>query len=204
VGEDRTRGQPRTDFADAASESGWVTTEVAARAVRVSPRTIRRYIERGELEAKPQGEGVNRTWLVSVDSLHVLRASRTIEEESPQGVLDADSMADVFRDLAARLEQRAAEAAELRTRLELTELAQSTLEDERRQALEELSEERQRREEAEQERDELRRRLEEALGEARESSESPADEQQGRGPVPDARGPHEGTERPWWRRMFGG
>jgi hypothetical protein len=203
VGEDRTRGHPRPANADTSGESGWVTTEVAARAVRVSPRTIRRYIERGELDAKPQGEGVNRTWLVSVDSLHTLRASRTIEGESPQGVLDADSMADVFRELAARLEQRAAEAAELRTRLELTERTQSTLEDERRRALEELSGERRRREEAERERDELRLRLE-ALGEARESSESPADEQQGRGPVPDAGGPHEGTERPWWRRIFEG
>jgi excisionase family DNA binding protein len=43
---------------------------------------------------------------------------------------------------------------------------------------------------------------------AQEPSESPvtaADEQQGRGPVPDAGGPREGgTERSWWRRMFGG
>jgi hypothetical protein len=43
---------------------------------------------------------------------------------------------------------------------------------------------------------------------AHEPSEPPEmadDEQQGRGPVPDAGGPREeGTERPWWRRMFGG
>jgi hypothetical protein len=35
-----------------------------------------------------------------------------------------------------------------------------------------------------------------------------ADEQQGRGPVPDTGGPQEATERPqersWWRRVFGG
>jgi hypothetical protein len=133
---------------------------VAAKAVRVSPRTIRRYIERGELDAKPQGEGVNRTWLVSVDSLQALRASRTIEEEVPQGVRAEDSMADVLRDMAARLELRAAEAAELRTRLELTERAQSTSEEERRRAQEDLAEERRRREEAERERDELRQELE--------------------------------------------
>jgi hypothetical protein len=160
VGEDRTRGHPRTDDADASGQSGWVTTEVAAKAVRVSPRTIRRYIERGELDAKQQGEGVNRTWLVSVDSLHALRASRTIEEEVPQGVRTEDSMADVLREMAARLERRAAEAAELRTRLELTERAQSTSEEERRRALEDLAEERRRREEAERERDELRQELE--------------------------------------------
>ncbi len=45
----------------------WVTTDVAAKAVRKSPRTIRRYIERGELQAKPHGESVRREWLVSVE-----------------------------------------------------------------------------------------------------------------------------------------
>jgi predicted nuclease with TOPRIM domain len=38
-----------------------------------------------------------------------------------------------MRDLAVRLENRAAEAAELRTRLELTERTQSTIEEERKQ-----------------------------------------------------------------------
>ena len=40
--------------------------------------------------------------------------------------------------------------------------------------------------------------------EPRESSVTVADEQQGRGPVPEARGPQEGAEQPWWRRLFGG
>jgi excisionase family DNA binding protein len=47
--------------------------------------------------------------------------------------------------------------------------------------------------------------------EARESPEMPADEQQGRGPIPDAGGlrgedssPLEPISLPWWRRMFGG
>ena len=44
-----------------------VATDVAARAVRVSPRTVRRYTERGELEAKAQGEHVNRERPVFVD-----------------------------------------------------------------------------------------------------------------------------------------
>ena len=48
---------------------------------------------------------------------------------------------------------------ELRTRLELAERAQATLEDELRQAREVLAQERQRREQAEAERDELRRQL---------------------------------------------
>jgi FtsZ-binding cell division protein ZapB len=186
VGGDRTRGHPRTRNADRSAESGWVTTEVAAKAVRVSPRTIRRYIERGELEAKPQGEGVNRTWLVSVDSLHALRATRTIEEESPQDVRLEDSMADVFRDLAARLEARAAEAAELRTRLELTERAQSTLE-------EEVADLRRRRDELERERDKLRQKLE-----ARESPESGGPSDTPETPTDAGGGAHEGSERRWW------
>jgi hypothetical protein len=37
-----------------------------------------------------------------------------------------------------------------------------------------------------------------------ESPETAADEQQGRGPIPHDEAPQEGTERPWWRRMFGG
>src|SRR5215208_8332449 len=136
VGEDYTRGHSRTHNAASFEESGWVTTDVAAKAVRVSPRTIRRYIDQGKLEAKPQGEGVRREWLVSVDSLHALRASRPIEEGVPEEVRStnyADSIADVLREMSARLESRAEEAAELRVRLELTERAQSTLEDERRQ-----------------------------------------------------------------------
>ena len=47
--------------------SGWVATDVAARAVRVSPRTVRHYADRGEPEAKAQGERVNREWPVSID-----------------------------------------------------------------------------------------------------------------------------------------
>jgi chromosome segregation ATPase len=116
---------------------------------------------------------VRREWLVSVDSLHALRATRTTGEgvpEADRGMEYADSIADVVREMAARLETRAEEAAELRVRLELTERAQSTLADERRQTLQELEEERQRREDAEREREALRRELQ-ALTEARESSE---------------------------------
>jgi len=186
-------------------ESGWVTTDVAAKAVRVSPRTIRRYIGRGKLEAKLQGEGVRREWLISVDSLHALRAARTTEEDVPDVDRDAeysDTVADVLREMSARLESRAEEAAELRVRLELTERAQSTLEDERRQAVQELKEERGRREEAERQREDLRRELK-ALREAQEAPETVEDVQQGVEPHSSAGEPQENVRRPWWRRMFG-
>ncbi len=58
-------------------------------------------------------------------------------------------------------------------RLELTERAQSTLAEKKRQTLQELEEERRRREEAEREREDLRRELQ-ALREARKSPVSPA------------------------------
>jgi hypothetical protein len=207
VGEDHTSGHSRTNLGDLSSETGWVTTDVAAKAVRVSPRTIRRYIDQGKLQAKPQGEGVRREWLVSVDSLHALRASRTTEGDVPEvftAVKPVDSIADVVREMSARLESRAEEAAELRVRLELTERAQSTLEDERRQAVQELEQERRRREEVEQEREDLRRELQ-ALREARESSQTADEEPQSVEPRSATGEAQEGAERrPWWRRVFGG
>ena len=203
--EEDPRGQPRPDFADLSSESGWITTEVAARAVRVSPRTIRRYIDQGNLEARLQGEGVRREWLVSVDSLHALRASRTFTEGGPRGdraedadtsaAEPADSIADVLREMAARLERRAEEAAELRARLELTERAQSTLEEEQSQALEELAEARRQQEEIERERDDLRRELE-ALRESREDApQSPESPSPAPTPPGASGGPQSGLER---------
>jgi hypothetical protein len=210
VGEDHTSGHSQTNLGDLSSETGWVTTDVAAKAVRVSPRTIRRYIDQGKLQAKPQGEGVRREWLVSVDSLHALRASRTNEGDVPDvspGVEPVDSIADVVREMSARLERRAEEAAELRVRLELTERAQSTLEDERRQAVQELEQERRRREEAEQEREDLRQELQ-ALRETRESPETVEEVPDTAEPRPakveGQEGAQRSTGRSLWRRIFGG
>jgi septal ring factor EnvC (AmiA/AmiB activator) len=218
MGEETPHGQSRPKLADLSGESGWITTEVAARALRVSPRTIRRYIEQGRLEAKLQGEGVRREWLVSVDSLHALRATRTFEEPSPDvdhandvvaAAATAANIADVLREMAARLERRAEEVAELRVRLEITERAQSTLEDERRQALEELAEARRRQEEIEQERDELRRELEALKESHEEPSESPESPGPNDAPPEASAEAQEPTERQeverrgWLRRFFG-
>jgi hypothetical protein len=206
---DPARGQSRTDNADTSGDSGWITTEVAARAVRVSPRTIRRYIERGELEAKPQGEGVRREWLISVDSLHALRATRTTDERVPEadrGIEYADSIADVLRDMSASLVARAEEAAELRVRLQLTEQAQSTIEEGRRRAEEELAEERRRREAAERRAEDLERRLQERQGtpEAAETvEETPEPRSDAPGPQTSTQPPQGGGLRGLRRRIFG-
>lgn len=128
---------------------GWATTEVAATAVRVSPRTIRRHTKRGKIEAKPQGKGVRREWLVSADSFHGLRDTRSTGEGVPEvdrGVKYADGTAGVVRERAARPVSWAEVAAGLRVRLEPTERAQITLANERCQALRDLEWERERRE----------------------------------------------------------
>ena len=192
---------------EATAHAGWVTTQVAARSLDISPRTVRWHIEQGHIEAKPQGEGVRRSWLVSIDSLQAFRDARQRQGQSPGGFREEQRSADIaaqppgnpIRELADRLVEEASRASEFRVRLEISEKAESTLR-------EELAEERRRREEAERERDDLRREVY-ALREPRQYSET-AEEQQGRGqPYPDAPGAQEGVRRPWrslWRRVLGG
>lgn len=120
-------------------DSGWTTTAAAAKALGVSPRTVRLYIERGELEGMLDTGTDKRIWLVSIDSLNTLRAKRGTSGIVPDTAPEiAESVPDVMHDLAVRLENRASEAAELRTRLELTERTQSTLEEERNRLAESL------------------------------------------------------------------
>jgi hypothetical protein len=172
--EQLSRGDNAANAQEFTAPSGWVSTQQAARALGISPRTVRWHIEQGNLQAKPEGEGVKRTWFVSIDSLHTFRDARQAAGEMPRGYhaptqgpeIAAESPGEAIRVLAERLENAAARAAEYRVRLELSERAQSTLESD-------LAEERRRREAAERERDDLRRRLE-ASQEARESPVSPA------------------------------
>src|SRR5215204_215470 len=77
MAEERTRGPEPAD------QSGWVTTKVAAQALRVDPRTVRKYIQQGKLEAKVEGEGVEKAYLVSIDSVYALRG-RTSDRTGPQ------------------------------------------------------------------------------------------------------------------------
>ncbi len=121
-------GRPRVNNA---GESGWVTTQVAAEALDVDPRTVRTYISRGILKSK--GEGVEKAYSVDVDSLYALRDARKSSGKSPRKVraesANAEDLAALVRDLTSQLVSTSAEAAHLRTRLELTERTQSTLEE---------------------------------------------------------------------------
>ncbi len=188
--------------------SGWVSTAVAAAGLGISPRRVRTLIKNGELEAVADGEGVNKVYSVSIASLERLR-DRRASGGSPRGIYrdsspaeptagnSAEQMADVIRELAGRLETRAASESELRTRLELTAKAESTLR-------EELARER-KRAEAERERAD---RLEAELREVRKPPPDPRDppetasEGTDRGEVPPE--PQETLQRrSWWRRFFG-
>ena len=155
-------GEPVRDFREDLGVSGWTTTKQAAKALNVSRRSVQGYVGRGLLDAREEGEGVNRRFLISIDSLNSLVDRRRREAERPANFAATspgdEEAAPAFanageglRHLVERLEARTAEATELRIRLELTERAQSTLE-------EELAEANRRREEAEQELEELRRR----------------------------------------------
>jgi Helix-turn-helix domain len=204
-----TEVPPRGDDAatdhETTAPSGWVSTQQAARALGISPRTVRWHIEQGNLAAKPQGEGVRRSWLVSIDSLQAFRDKRQAAEGVPRGSrapsegaeIAARDTGNAVRELADRLAEEAARAAEYRVRLELTEQAASTVRAE-------LEEERRRREEAERERDELRRRLE-TRTEPQEAPPAPTtapDRVEARTPpVFSQRG---SVPRSWWRRMFRG
>src|SRR5215207_11299489 len=120
--------------------SGWTTTKQAAKVLGVSRRSVQGYVRRGILEARDEGEGVNKRFLVSIDSLNALSARRKREAGGRANFAEASARlgetaklaantSEDLRHLIARLEARTEEATELRIRLELTERAQSTLED---------------------------------------------------------------------------
>lgn len=132
--EDHTRGS-------SAGQSGWVTTQVAAEALGVDPRTVRTYISRGILKAKLEGEGVEKAYSVDIDSVYALREARKSSGKGPGKIREksavAEDFAELVRDLTAQVVESSSEAADLRARLQLTERAQSTLEEETRTLREE-------------------------------------------------------------------
>jgi len=130
----------------------------------------------------------------------------------------AEGIVEAMQNLAERLADESARAAEYRTRLELTELTESSLredlervregrqrhQEEADRLREELGAERVRREQAEKDRDELasRRAELEPAPEVREGDPetlASANTEEGQGVEAPLRQEH----RPWWRRWFG-
>jgi hypothetical protein len=186
--------------------SGWTTTKQAAKVLGVSRRSVQGYVRQGILEARDEGEGVNKRFLVSIDSLNALSARRKREAgaranfaEPSAGLEERAKLAantdEGLRHLIARLEARTEEATELRIRLELTEKAQSTLEND-------LAEERRLREESEREREDLRRNLE-ALREPPQGAGTLEEAPERAQPQSASGEAQEAVQRPWWRRVFG-
>src|SRR5919202_7086653 len=137
-----TRRNTQNYSAEPSATSGWTNTTTAGKALGVSPRTVQTYIRKGLLQGKVEGEGVRRTWYVSIDSLNALRAQKLSEGDAEifrEGSANhvAEGIAEAMQNLAERLADEAAKAAEYRTRLELTERAQSTAEDEAKRLREE-------------------------------------------------------------------
>ena len=170
------------DAAEKGAPSGWVSTEVAAAVLRVPPSTVAELVRLGRLVAKAQGEGGNRTWLVSVESLRkrLREARRTgllgdiIGADGGHDPTEASSSSaaeevggGAVSELIARLEARVAEAADARAKLEQAERTRRYLSDERERLIKELETERAQRErlakELEAEREERRRERESAL-----------------------------------------
>jgi regulator of replication initiation timing len=162
------RTQPTDNEGQSASKSGWTTTDQSARALGVSPRTVRRLIDRGELEGRKVTEGIVESWEVSIDSLYALRNKRISEGQVRQDVLRksaqsqpaTDIPAAYVQDLTDRLLRLSSEVGELRGRLELTVRAESTLQEERDRLVGELEREREERREAREEAEKLRTELE--------------------------------------------
>lgn len=189
-------------FAGSGEGSGWTTTKQAAKVLGVSRRMVQTYVRREELEATVEGEGVTKRYYVSIDSLNALRERRrreakdapvrgevssgtkpTAHTESEPG----EGVGEVLLRTIERLEARAAEAADLRARLELAAQTESTL----REALER---ERQRAD-----------RFEAELGELRNTAPVPpgspetAPEGDAEGKAPE---PQEPTQRRSWLYRF--
>ena len=138
----------RKNEGSAEGSSGWVNTDVAAEALGVSARSVRNYILNGSLVARKEKEGINKRYVVSVDSLYALRDRRKQEGKSQRNFHRAsrrpekstEGSTELVRETLASLETHIAQNAELLARLELTERAESTLreelERERRERLE--------------------------------------------------------------------
>ena len=119
-----------------ANNNGWVTTRVAAAALGVKTRQIRNYISEGLVEARAEGEGAKRRYLVSVASVEALRAEWHSEGKLPgQGCDSAESpptpgqedAATLVRELTVELGEARYRLGRAEARVELTAHAENAL-----------------------------------------------------------------------------
>ncbi len=206
---DEGTGEHGEEHVNIAESSGYTTTKQAAKSLGVSRRTVQSYVRRGELEAVVEGEGVEKTFYVSIDSLNALRERRrTSGEGSSRGTGVASSasaeietptnsaktpgelapeLIEVVQDLQYRLGRAEAQ-------VELTARTESTLR-------EQLAREQARADRLEAELREARR----PLPEPRDEPETTPEEPEGTDTPPDRGQAETGVQRrsSWWRRFFG-
>ncbi len=101
------------------SDSGWVTTKRAVAALGVASRTIRDHIRSGKLTGRSEGEGVEKAWYLSIDSIYTLREERRQKARggSSASAPTPSGHTDILREALLRLDYRAAEVGDLRARL---------------------------------------------------------------------------------------
>ncbi len=142
-GEKEAGGHAGTDIGDETARvsaepgaNGWSTTTQAARALGVSSRTIRRYVETGDLIARRRpGQRSQSTLEIDIDSLQQIRMRRMTEGHAPIPTGDrdegagadkdagaayyGDTLADMIERLSRSYADASAEAASAQVRLEL-------------------------------------------------------------------------------------
>ena len=159
VDEDHTtngnESRPRQEAQQGASESGWVSTEEAASVLGVSPRTIREYIRSHMLDAKSEGTGVLKKWLVSEEGLRALLEKRRSTVDLPRnrrelatgallGAENDPESADAHAEPAAALQNLQYHLGYTDAQLEFSESVVLTLQAEQDRLLEDLKRERER------------------------------------------------------------
>lgn len=117
----------------------------------VSPRTVRDYIRSGALEAKSEGVGVLKRWLVLEGGVQAMLEQRQPPEELPRsrhepagGPLPSEGNSADAAELMAASQDLQYRLGYADARLDLTERAGITLQAERDRLLEDLQRERER------------------------------------------------------------
>jgi excisionase family DNA binding protein len=158
------------------SETTRVTVEEAARLLGIEKGSVKKRVQRGKLRSE---RDVSGTVYVYVDKSETVRdeAQRWSETSRDKLLESKDETITILRD-------QLHEEREARRRADtiIAQLARTS--EEQARTIREL--------EAPSEADE------------RETPETVEEEPERGQPRPDAPGPHEGVQRPWWRRIFGG
>jgi excisionase family DNA binding protein len=120
-------------------EEDTYTTAQAARILKVTDRGVRKMIDRGELEARQDERGRH---LIPQRAVHAMLEERRAVGEGEIPTEGTYRSAEEARELRERLEGLQRELGRLEGRLELTEMTESTMREERERLAQLLEEER--------------------------------------------------------------